>query len=44
MAMKLQKQAARECGDTNTNRRATVDGEPTAPVAPVAVNFVPVRF
>ena len=31
MATKLLKQAARECGDTNTNRRATVEGEPTAP-------------
>ncbi|WP_447777053.1 DUF2280 domain-containing protein [Pseudomonas chlororaphis] len=44
MAMKLLEQAARECGDMNTNRRAKVDGEPAAPAAPVGVDFVSARF
>jgi hypothetical protein len=44
MAMKLLEQAARECGDMNANRRATVDGEPAAPATPVGVDFVSVRL
>lgn len=39
MAMKLLEQAARECGDMNTNRRTKVDGEPMTPAAPVSVEF-----
>lgn len=39
MAMKLLKQAARECGDMNTNRRANVDGKPLVPAGKVGVEF-----
>ncbi|POA49325.1 hypothetical protein C1893_06780 [Pseudomonas sp. MPR-ANC1] len=39
LAMKLLEQAARECGDMNTNRRAKAEGEPMVPAAPVGVDF-----
>ena len=39
LAMKLLEQAARECGDMSTNRRAKTEGEPMAPAAPVRVDF-----
>lgn len=39
LAMKLLDQAARECGDMKTNRRAKAEGEPIEPAAPVGVDF-----
>jgi hypothetical protein len=39
LAMKLLEQAARECGDMNTNRRARADSEPATPVARIEVEF-----
>lgn len=40
LAMKLLEQAARECGDVNTNRRAKADGELAGPAEPVKVDIV----
>lgn len=39
LAMRLLEQAARECGDMNTNRRAKAEGEPMVPAALVGVDF-----
>ena len=39
LAMKLLEQAARECGDMNTNRRAKAEGESLPPAAPIGVDF-----